>query len=138
MHITVRMMMSITVWLIASMISKDYSSYNTTTHLKGTNYPRVRFSLLVELPQIWALNNWMTNHTPKPIVFKYFLRYLLVRVRKEWFQFTKIYTNRELILHSELFVDTSIEVYSQNNPYASIRQSIGKNRIKDDGLFDHR
>jgi len=26
----------------------------------------------------------MTNHTPKPIVFKYFLWYLLVRVRKEW------------------------------------------------------
>jgi len=29
------------------------------------------------------LNNWMINHTPKPIVFKYFLWYSLVRVRKE-------------------------------------------------------
>ena len=50
----------------------------------------------------------------------------------------KIIQNRGLVLHSELFVDTSLEVYSQNNPYASIRQSTGKNRIKDDGLFDHR
>ena len=46
--------------------------------------------------------------------------------------------NRGLVLHSELFVDTSLEVYSQNNPYVSIRPSTGKNRIKDDGLFDYR
>ena len=52
--------------------------------------------------------------------------------------FTKIYKNRGLVLHSELFVDTSPEVYSQNNPYVSIRPSAGKNRIKDDGLFDYR
>jgi len=41
-------------------------------------------------------------------------------------------------LHSELFVDTSLEVYSQNNPYVSINQSTEKNRIRDDGLFDYR
>ena len=46
--------------------------------------------------------------------------------------------NRGLILPSELFADTSLGVYSQNNPYASIKQPTGKNRIKDDGLFDHR
>ena len=37
-----------------------------------------------------------------------------------------------------LFVDTSLEVYSQNNPNVSIRRSTGKNRIKYDGLFDYR
>jgi len=37
----------------------------------------------------------MINHTPKPIVFKYLLWYLLVRVRKEWFQFTKIHKNED-------------------------------------------
>ena len=37
-----------------------------------------------------------------------------------------------------LFVDTSLEVYSQNNPCVSISQSIEKNRIIDDGLFDYR
>jgi len=31
----------------------------------------------------------MINHTPKPIVFKYLLWYLLVRVRKEWFNLQK-------------------------------------------------
>jgi len=41
-------------------------------------------------------------------------------------------------LHSESFVDTSPEVYSQNNPCVSISQSIEKNRIIDDGLFDYR
>ena len=51
----------------------------------------------------------------------------------------KKYTNnRGLILHFELFVDTSLEVYSQNNPYVSIRRFTGKNGIKDDGLFDYR
>ena len=33
-----------------------------------------------------------------------------------------------------LFVDTSPEVYSQNNPYVSIGQSAEKT----DGLFDYR
>ena len=42
--------------------------------------------------------------------------------------------NRGLILHSELFVDTSSEVYSQKNPYVSIGQSAEKT----DGLFDDR
>jgi len=37
-----------------------------------------------------------------------------------------------------LFVDTSLEVYSQNNPCVSISQSTEKNRIRDDGLFDCR
>jgi len=48
------------------------------------------------------------------------------------------YTKPRTSIAFLLFVSTSLEVYSQNNPYASIRQSIGKNRIKDDGLFDHR
>ena len=52
--------------------------------------------------------------------------------------YTKIYTNQGLILHSESFVDTSPEVYSQKNPYVSIGQSAEKNRIIDDGLFDYR
>ena len=41
-------------------------------------------------------------------------------------------------MYSELLVDTSLEVYSQNNPYVRIGQSAGKNGIKDDGLFDYR
>ena len=53
---------------------------------------------------------------------------------KRMVQFAKIYKNRGLVLHSELFVDTSPEVYSQNNPYVSIGQSAEKT----DGLFDHR
>jgi len=36
----------------------------------------------------------MINHTPKPIVFKYLLWYLLVRVRKKWFNLQK-YTKTE-------------------------------------------
>jgi len=63
----------------------------------------------------------MTNHTPKPIVFKYLLWYLLVRVRKRMIPIYKTIQNRGLVLYSESFVDTSLEVYSQNNPYASIR-----------------
>ena len=57
---------------------------------------------------------------------------------KRMIPYTKIYTNRGLILHSELFVDTSLEVYSQKNPYVSIGQSAEKNRIIDDGLYDYR
>jgi len=57
---------------------------------------------------------------------------------KRMIPYTKIYTNQGLILHSESFVDTSPEVYSQNNPCVSISQSIEKNRIIDDGLFDYR
>jgi len=45
---------------------------------------------------------------------------------KRMIQFTKIHKNRGLVLHSELFVDTSPEVYSQNNPYVSIGQSAEK------------
>ena len=79
----------------------------------------------------------MINHTPKPIVFKYFLRYLLVRVEKNDPIYKNIQKPRTNIAF-ELFVDTSPEVYSQNNPYVSIRQSTGKNRIKYDGLFYYR
>jgi len=37
----------------------------------------------------------MTNYTLKPIVFKQLLRYLLVHVRKEWFQFAKLYKTED-------------------------------------------
>ena len=42
------------------------------------------------------------------------------------------------MLNSELFLGTSLGVYSQNNSYVRIRQSVGKNGIKDDGLYHYR
>ena len=80
----------------------------------------------------------MINGTLKPIVFKYFLWYLLVRVRQRMIPIYKTIQNRGLVLHSELFVDTSLEVYSENNPCVSISQSTEKNWIRGGGLFDHR
>ncbi|SVA73748.1 uncharacterized protein METZ01_LOCUS126602, partial [marine metagenome] len=47
------------------------------------------------------LNNWMINHTPKPIVFKYFFMVFACSCAKRMIQFTKIYKNRGLVLHSE-------------------------------------
>jgi len=48
------------------------------------------------------------------------------------------YTKPRTSIAFLLFVDTSLEVYSQNNPCVSINQSTEKNRIRDEGLFDCR
>ena len=67
----------------------------------------------------------MINVTPKPIVFKYFLWPCLCVCEKNDFNIQK-YTKLKTAIAFLLFVSTSLEVYSQNNPYDSIWKSMEK------------